>query len=327
MKKKIFVCTLLIMFTFVLLSSASLAKTITLKFGHAGPLKYHPNHIAATKFKELLEERSDGRIEVAIFPQGQLGGERELVESLIMGTVDITIACNGPLANWVSEFAVFDMPFLFEDLDHAYRVVDGEIGEEWNKKLLEQGMKCMGYGANGMADFTNNVKPIRKPEDMKGLKFRVMETKIWLTTMNTLGAIAIPLPFTELYTALEQGVIDGQTNPPLAARSLKLYEVQDYISITNHSVIMSAYLMNPKKFASFSAEDQKMIEDVFREAILYQREELVKQDETDLKSLKDNGMQIITDIDREAFKEATKNIPELMKNEIPLELVERIKNY
>lgn len=327
MKKKIFVCILLIMFTFVLLSSASLAETITLKFGHAGPLKYHPNHIAATYFKELIEERSDGRIEVAIFPQGQLGGERELAESLIMGTVDISIACNGPLANWVSEFAVFDMPFLFEDLDHAYRVVDGEIGKEWSQKLLDQGMKCMGYGANGMADFTNNVKPIRKPEDMEGLKFRVMETKIWLTTMNTLGAIATPLPFTELYTSLEQGVVDGQTNPPLAARSLKLYEVQDYISMTNHSVIMSAYLINPKKFASFSAEDQKMIEEVFKETIQYQREALELQDATDIQSLKDNGMQVITDIDREAFKEATKDIPQLMKKEIPLELVERIKNY
>jgi len=326
MKKKIFLSILLILITFVLLVSASFAKTVTLKFGHAGPLKYHPNHIAATKFKELLEERSDGRIEVAIFPQGQLGGERELAESLIMGTVDITIAC-GPLANWVPEFAVFDMPFLFEDLDHAYRVVDGEIGEEWNQKLLDQGMKCMGYGANGMTDFTNNVKPIKSPEDMKGLKFRVMETKIWLTTMNTLGAIATPLPFTELYTALEQGVIDGQTNPPLAARALKLYEVQDYISMTNHSVIMSAYLMNPKKFASFSAEDQKMIEEVFKETIQYQREALVLQDATDIQGLKDNGMQIITDVDIEAFREATKDIPQLMKNEIPLELVERIRNY
>jgi TRAP-type transport system periplasmic protein len=325
MKKIGILCILLFMLIFVF-NFLALAQTATLKFGHAGPLQYHPNHIAATHFKELLEERTDGRIEVEIFPQGQLGGERELAESVIMGTVDITIACNGPLANWVPEFAVFDMPFLFDDLDHAYRVVDGEVGEEFDQKLLNQGMKCMGYGANGMCQFTNNVKPIVEAADMKGLKFRVMETKIWLATMNALGAIAVPLPFTELYSALEQGVVDGQTNPPLAARSLKLHEVQKYISLTNHSVIMSAYLMNPKKFNSFSSEDQKIIEDVFKESIKYQREMLNIQDETDIQSLEDNGMQVIIDIDRESFQNATKGVPEIMKQEIPLELIERIKN-
>jgi len=317
---------LLILFTTIACFPSLAKSSVKLRLAHGAPLE-HPYQYAATYFKDLIEDKSNGRIKISIFPQGELGDARVIGEGIIMGTVDIALICNGPLANWVPDFQVFDVPFLFNDIEHAYSVCDSEIGEEWNKKLLDVGMRCFGYGSCGMSNFTNNRRPIRTPEDMKGLKFRVMETKIWMQTMNALGATAIPLPFPELYMALQQGVADGQSNPPLAARSLKLYEVQDYMSITEHSVIQWCYLMNPEKFDSFSKEDQELIIEAFKETEKYQRERLVKDYVSDIQSCKDNGMEIIEDVDREAFIKITENISELIKDSVPLELVERIRNF
>lgn len=326
MRKKMFL-SLILMLIMLLMASTVVAagETIKLKYGHDGSLT-HQYHIAATYFKKLVEEKTNGRIEITIFPSGQLGHERELAEGVKMGTVDICTVSSGALPSWVSSFQVWGIPFLIRDRQHAYNVCDGAIGEQWEKEFLAQGMKVMGYGDIGLRNLTNDVRPIRTTKDMKGLKFRVHESKIWLVTMEALNATGVPIPFGELYTALQQGVVDGQENPLATIRSMKFYEVQKYCTITKHTFTPYCYLMNPEKFDSLSPEDQKIIEEAFAATEKYERDIQIENYDKNLQYLKDQGMQIEENPDISAFIEATKNVPKAVEDLVPPELVEEIRN-
>ena len=326
MRKKMFL-SLILMLIMLLMASTVVAagETIKLKYGHDGSLT-HQYHIAATYFKKLVEEKTNGRIEITIFPSGQLGHERELAEGVKMGTVDICTVSSGALPSWVPSFQVWGVPFLIRDRQHAYNVCDGEVGEQWKKEFLAQGMKVMGYGDIGLRNLTNDVRPIRTPEDMKGLKFRVHESKIWLVTMKALNATGVPIPFGELYTALQQGVVDGQENPLATIRSMKFYEVQKYCTITKHTFEPYCYLINPKKFDSLSSEDQKIIQEAFKATEKYERDIQIENYDKNLQYLKDQGMQVIEDVDIPAFIEATKDVPQAVSDLVPPELVEKIRN-
>ena len=326
MRKKIFITLILMLMMLFIVSTVAMAgEAIKLKYGHDGSLT-HQYHIAATYFKELVEEKTSGRIEVIIFPQGQLGHERELAEGVKMGTVDICTVSSGALPSWVPSFQVWGVPFLIRDRQHAYNVCDGEVGEQWKKEFLAQGMKVMGYGDIGLRNFTNNVRSIRTPEEMKGLKFRVHESKIWLVTMKAFNATGVPIPFGELYTALQQGVVDGQENPLATIRSMKFYEVQKYCAITKHTFTPYCYLMNPKKFDSLSPEDQKILQEAFAATEKYQRDIQIENYDNNLQYLKDQGMQIEENVDISAFIEVTKNVPKAVEDVISPELIEQIRN-
>lgn len=325
MRKRGFVILILMLIMLLMVSKVVVAgETIELKYGHDGSLT-HQYQIAATYFKKLVEEKTNGRIEITIFPSGQLGHERELAEGIIMGTVDIcTVA--GALPSWVPSYEVWGIPFLIRDRQHAYNVLDGEIGEKWKEEFLAQGMKIMGYGDIGLRNLTNDARPIGTPEDMEGLKFRVQESKIWLVTMKALNCTGVPIPFGELYTALQQGVVDGQENPLATIRSMKFYEVQKYCSITKHTFSPYCYLMNPKKFDSLSLEDQKIIEEAFAATEKYERDVQIKNYDENLQYLKDQGMQVTEDVDISAFIEATIDVAKAISDIVPTELVENIRN-
>jgi len=326
MIKKIKIIILVLTFFVVLsLSVMSVVAKVNLNYAHDGSLT-HIDHITALKFKEVIESKSNGEIEITIFPQGQLGHQRECAEGIIMGTIDIAAVSSGPMPSWVPDFQLWGVPFLIRDREHAFKVLDGEIGEKWKQDMLAQGMLCMGYGEIGMRHLTNNVRPIHTVEDMAGLKFRVHESKIWIATMKSLNCIGVPIAFGELYTTLQQGVVDGQENPYATINSMKFYEVQKYCTATGHTFTPDLFLMNPKKFNSLSKENQEMIKEAWAETIAYHRQYQVDMEASHLADIKAAGMEVDENPVRIGFIEATKNVAEAVKDDVPPDLVEKVRN-
>ena len=222
--------TLLTAFSAVLLSaSLCLAAPITLKLGHIAEPE-NPYGQGADYFAKLVKERSNGEIEIQVFPSSQLGNQRDLVEGLVFGTVDMTLTGTAVLGNFVPEVAVFDLPFIFRDIPHAYKALD-TVGMDLCKLGEKQGMITLAIWENGVRHMTNNRQPIRTPEDMKGLKVRVMEQPVYIEMMKALGASPTPMAMSELYTALQKGVVDAQENPLAQIATKRFDEVQKYISV------------------------------------------------------------------------------------------------
>jgi len=295
--------------------------SITLKLAHTGS-ESHQYHIASEKFKELIEEKTDGTIEVEIHPNATLGSEGEAIEQVMEGTIQMTtVAADSSLANVMPEMNVFGLPYLFEDKEHVYRVLDGEIGEELLTKANDQNMKGLGYWEVGFRHLTNDKKEINTPEDVKGLKIRVQPAPVWENHMKALGANPTPVDFNELYSSLDQGVVDGQENPLPTIDSMKFYEVQKYVSLTAHTYTPAVVLMNSSVWEDLSEEQQKALEEAVKETTDYQRKFLADKEEEIVNTLKENGV-TITEPDRKAFREVTKDV----KNEqVPEDLINRIK--
>jgi len=299
--------------------------SVVIKYAVVGPDE-HPYTIMATKFKELVEAKTNGQVQVTIFPNAQLGSEREMAEGVRMGTIQMTtVTTDGTLPAWVPELQIFSLPYLFRDRDHAYKVMDGDIGKELGDKLLAQGLRSLGFCELGWRHFTNNVRPILKPEDAQGLKIRVQEAKVWFGLVKALGATPTPIPFGELYTALQQRTVDGEENPVATIRSMKFYEVQKYLTLDGHTYSPGSVLINSKFYDGLSPDIQKAIQDSATEAILYQRQVIAQKETEDLQFLKDKGMEV-AEPDRNAFVEVTKNVPQEVADMVPLELVDRVRN-
>jgi len=308
-------------------NAAKEEKPIVIKYATVGPDE-HQYTIASRKFKEIIEEKSGGKIKVELFPNAQLGGEREMAEGVKMGTIQMTtVTSDGALPAWVPETQIFSIPYLFRDREHAYKAMDGELGKILAEKFEKQGFKHLGFVELGFRHFTNNKREIKEPADMKGLKIRVQEAPIWFALIESLGATATPIAFNELYSALQQGVVDGQENPLATIRSMKFYEVQKYLTLDAHTYAPGSVLINLQFFNSLPEEYQKLIVEAVDEMKVYQRNYIAQKAEDDLKFLKEQGM-IVTEPDRDKFVEATKDIPykEEVKKLVPPELVELVRN-
>lgn len=305
---------------------ADTEEQIVFKLAHVGS-ETHQYHIAAEKFKEVLEESSNNSIGVEIFTGGILGSEGEAIEQVLDGTLDLTtVSADSSFANTVPEMNVFGIPYLFEDLDHVYRTLDGEVGKELLEVSNERGMKAIGYWEVGQRHITNNEKVITSPEDMIGLNIRVQPAPVWEAHMKALGANPTPVAFNELYSALDQGVVDGQENPLNTIYSMKFYEVQPYISLTAHTFSPAIVIMSEKAWNSLSTEQQKLVEDAFEVAKKYQRDTLMEKNEEIIAHLEENGVTVTSDLDFEAFREATKEVQDVVSSEVPAELIEKIRN-
>ena len=301
-------------------------EVVEIKYATVGPDE-HQYTIASTKFKEIIEEKSEGRIKVTLFPNGQLGGEREMAEGVKMGTIEMTtVTTDGALPSWVPDTQVFSIPYIFRDKEHVYKALDGALADELNPKFEEQGFKHLGFVELGLRHFTNNRKEIKSANDVKDLKIRVQEAPIWFALIKSLKGTATPIAFNELYTALQQGVVDGQENPLATIRSMKFYEVQKYLTLDAHTYAPGSVLMNKSFFDKLSAEDQKLVQEAVNEMKEYQRDLISSQDEDNLNFLKENGM-IVTEPDRQSFMDATKDIPNLeeVRKLVRPELVELVK--
>jgi tripartite ATP-independent transporter DctP family solute receptor len=282
------------------------AQTVKLSLGH-GAAPDNPRHIASLKFAEIVKAKTNGQVEVTVSPSGQLGTDPALITAVRSGAVDITANSQGAFANVVPEYAAFGMPFLFADSPSAWKVMDGPVGKELADKTAEKGMVVLGYWDNGIRHMSNSKRPLNTPEDMKGLKMRTPPDAVTVDIMNAVGAQAQQIAFTELYVALQQGVVDGQENPLVNIRSAKLYEVNKFISLTGHKYEMTPFVMNKRSFDGLSETNKKAVMEAAAEATKLQRNLAQDADnklEAELKSL---GA-VINRSNKAAFEKATANV-------------------
>ena len=249
--------------------------------------KGHPQVMGAERFAELVSEKSGGKITVKIFPGGVLGPDLQNFSAMQGGTLDMNVGNASLLAGNVKEFAIFDLPFLFHTREEAYAVMDGPVGKKLFDLLPEKGLVGLAYWELGFRDINNSERPIEKAEDLEGLKMRVIPTPIYVDFMNALGANAVPMPFTETYTALETGAIDGMTNPLINVKDSKFYEVTDYLTITNHMYNPQAVTISKVTWDKLSDTEKKIFQEAALEATAYQREAAQKASEEALEELKD----------------------------------------
>jgi len=275
------------------------AEEIVIKFGHVlAPT--HPYQIGAEKFKELLEANAPQPVRVEIFHSAQIGNEREMIEGLQLGTIEMAIA-PGPLVGFEPMMGVLDLPFIFRDREHAHRVLDGEIGAELAKNLPNVGLRLLAYWENGFRQITNNIRPIYTPADLDGVRLRLPENRIYVAHFNQQGASVVTIPFGEVFTALQQGVIDGQENSLAIAVTNKLYEVQEYLSLTNHVYGPAQVLISEIFWQKLSPEMQEAVREAAEEARDFQRQALADKEQEYLEELKRNGM-VVNEADVEAFR-------------------------
>lgn len=263
----------------------------TIKFAFQNN-KGHPQEMGAQKFVELVAAKSGGKITVKTFPGGTLGGDLQTVSALQGGTIEMTVLNAGILGAQVKEFEIYDFPFLFANPQEADAVTDGAFGKKLLAKLAEKNLIGLGYWDLGFRNVTNNKRPLTKLEDFAGLKLRVIQSPMYLDIFAALGANPTPMPFPEVYPALEQGAIDGQENPFTVIRSAKLFEVQKHLAVTRHVYNPQALLASKKLWDALSADEKKLLGDAAAEATVYQRQVSRSQAEGALADLKKAGMQV-----------------------------------
>ncbi|XQU08482.1 TRAP transporter substrate-binding protein [Halomonas sp. LY9] len=261
-------------------------------------------HIAATKFEELVEARTDGKVNIEIFPNASLGDERTLLEGMQIGTVDMGVITNGPVANFVEEMAVFELPFLFPSPEAAYSVLDGPIGQELLDKLADVNLKGLAYAERGFRNLTNSERAVNSPEDLDGLRIRVMENPVYTDTFRELGANAIPMAWTEALTAMQQGTIDGQENPVNVIHSFKLDETQGYMTLSRHTYAPAIFVMGMPAWNQLPEAAQAVLEEAAQEAAEHERQVNADMEAEQLAALREAGMEINDTPDMEAFQAA-----------------------
>ena len=261
-------------------------------------------HIAAVKFQDLVAERTEGVVSIELYPNASLGDERTLLEGMQIGTVDMGVITNGPVANFVEEMAVFELPFLFPSPQAAYAVLDGPIGQELLDKLSEVNLKGLAYAERGFRNLTNSEREVNKPEDMDGLRIRVMENPVYVDTFRALGANAIPMAWTEALTAMQQGTIDGQENPVNVVHSFKLNETQNYMTLSRHTYAPAIFVMGMPAWTKLPEAAQDVLAQAAQEAAEYERKVNAEMASKQLAELREAGMQINDNPDIEAFQAA-----------------------
>jgi tripartite ATP-independent transporter DctP family solute receptor len=244
------------------------------------------------KFAELVEAKSGGKIKAQVFPGGALGSDQANVSALQGGTIEMASMNSGIFASLVKDFAIYDFPFLFANPAEADAVVDGSFGKGLHAKLEEKGLVGLGYYELGFRHITNSKRPITKVEDIAGLKLRVIPNPINIDWVSTLGANPTPLPFPELYAALEQKAVDGQENPVATINGAKLYEVQKHLVLSNHQYNPQSIVISKKVWDGLSAAEKKIVQDAVNESIKFQREQSRSMAGSLLATLKQNGMQV-----------------------------------
>jgi tripartite ATP-independent transporter DctP family solute receptor len=268
------------------------AEKISLKFGHVlAPT--HPYNLGALKFAEILKNNKDVDIEVEVFHSSQLGNERDLTEGLQLGTVDFALA-PGTVSQFEPKMALFDLPYIFRDRAHAYKVVDGPIGDELAKGLPARGLRLLAYWENGYRNVTNSKRPIEKPEDLNGIKIRVSENKVHVATFKAFGCNVTAMAFGEVFTALQQRTIDAQENPLAIIVSSKFYEAQPYVSLTEHVYMPAHLLISEARWQSFPENVRKVIQEAAIEARDYERKIIAEGDEKYIADLKAANIKVNT---------------------------------
>ncbi|MCK2182877.1 TRAP transporter substrate-binding protein [Halomonas getboli] len=303
-------------------ASAQAAQTINL--GHTLSDSSHYS-VGADAFKETLERLSDGEFEVVEHPSGALGGERAMIEGLQIGTVDVVITSTGPLGNFVPETYVLDLPFLFKDYDQARCVLDGPIGQDLLNKMGEHDLVGLAWSENGFRHLTNSKRAVETPADVEGLKVRTMENKVHMAAFEAMGAHPTPMAFPELFTALQQGTVDGQENPITVIVATKFWEVQDNLSLTGHVYSPAVVLGSPILLDGLSEEERGWFDQAAQASAAATREEVSRLEREGVELLRENGMTVETDIDKAPFQEAVEPAYQIYTDQYGSEMLDRVR--
>ncbi len=275
-----------------------------LKVGHTSNTDV-PCHIGFMKFEEEVEKNSNGRIDVQIYPNSELGSERAMYEACQMGTLEVAYGTSSVLANFYEPLIVLDLPFLFSDVNAARKAMNGELGAKATEGIESTGMYVLGFMENGIRHTTNSKRPINTPEDFNGIKIRTMENEIHMSAFSKMGASPTPMAFTELFTALQQKTVDGQENPLYLIVSSRFYEVQNYLSLTGHVYTTGIATVNKNFWDSLPEDLQKVVNDAFAEGQKVEYAACDEQNVTALETLKEKlEVNEITPENRQLFIDA-----------------------
>ncbi|SEF91209.1 TRAP transporter substrate-binding protein [Billgrantia desiderata] len=304
-------------------SQSLLAADVTLRFGH---LANEQNiwHQAAERFKQLVEENSDGRIEVLLYPNEQLGNEMDLINSIQLGTADMTITGES-LQNWAPKAAMMAVPYAFRDAEHLRQAVESEIGEQIEAQIAERAnLVPLAWFERGPRELTSN-RPIRHPDDLDGIRLRVPNVPLFVSTWEALGARPTPMAFSEVFTALQQNTIQAQENPLSLIESASFNEVQDYVNLTGHVRSWIYVVIGRNRLESMPEELQQIVREAAQEMQVYQAE-LFEEDQQRLEqALQERGMEFV-EVDTEAFAEKARPAVEAALNDEQRELFDAIQN-
>ena len=280
---------------------------------------------AARAFAETIAERSDGAFEIALRPAGALGGERDVIEGLQIGTVELTISSTGPIGNFVPEVYALDFPFLFDDYASAHAVLDGEIGQELLASFQPHGIVGLAWAENGFRHITNSVRPIREPADLAGLKLRTMENEVHIAAFRAAGAAPTPMSWTEVLTSLQQGTIDGQENPIPIVTANTMWEIQDNITLTGHVYSPAVVAMSAIHWDGLTEEQQGWFVEAAQAAAAASRQTVAANEESGIALMRENGMEVIDGIDKAAFAAAVQPAYDEFADRYAPELIARIR--
>jgi len=286
----------------LLVAGGASAQTI-LKVGYATSKESHYG-VGTTAFCDELEKGTQGRYKCQQFPASALGGEREMIEAVQLGTQDLVNTSTGPLGNFVPDTKIVDIPFLFRDYAHARKVMDGQIGQDILKKMQSKGLVGLAWTENGFRHMTNNKRPIVKASDAVGLKVRTMENKVHMDGYKTFGLLPTPMAFPELFTALQQGTVDGQENPIPVILSAKFAQVQKHLSLTAHVYSPAVLLLSPAVWGKLSDSDKQAFVAAARKGGEAQRKKVNDDEDNGIAQLKKDGMQVVEKVDGESFRKA-----------------------
>ena len=253
-------------------------------------------------FADEVKKRTGGRYEILGFHAGSMGGEREAIEAVQLGTQELTLTSSGPVPNFVPETRILDVPFLFRDYAHARAVLDGPIGQDLLGKFDAKGMKALGWCDNGFRHMTNSKRAVNSPADLKGLKMRTMENPVHIQAYKAFGIIATPMAFTEVFTALQQGAVDGQENPLSIIRASKFEQVQKYMTLTGHVFSPCVLLMNKAAYDKLTAADKQAFMEAAKVGIAANRARVDKDENEAVAALEKGGMQVVTNVDKAAYQ-------------------------
>lgn len=327
-KEKLLVLSALFSFLLVgvCVDGAEAAAKYKMKYAAVGS-DTHPSAIAALELAKFVSDKSKGEVEITIFRNAQLGGDRQVAEGMQIGTIEIGVIGSSVLAAFEPKIGIFDFPFLFKTEAAAQRAIDGEVGETITNLLLKKGLRIIGYGTNGYRHVTNSRGSIRKPEDLKGLKIRTMENPIFIEMFKLMGASPTPMSFGELFTALQQKTVDAQENPIILIYSSRLYEVQKYISLTGHVYAVAPLVMSEAFYKRLPKEHQQLMLDAGKFYERRQRELVAEKEAGFLAEMKQAGVQVneLTSAEKDVFIKASDPVYAKFEASVGKELIEKAR--
>jgi len=310
----------------VLMCSVSIsgmaADQIVLKLGYGQPTS-NPRHITAEKYSKWVAEQTKGQVKIELFPAEMLGSDKQMTEAAAVGAQDMVVTAQGVLASYEPKLSAIELPFLFNSSQKVGKVLDGPLGEELAKDLPKKGIRLLAYWENGLRQITNSKRPIEKPADLKGLKIRTPENKMTVDIFKALGANPAPLAFPELYLALSQGVFDGQENPITNIHSSKFYEVQKFISITNHKYESCPLIISEQRWQTLPPNIQKILKEGAVKFAKEHRKMVADGDAALLLDLQAKGMKV-SKPNLQPFQDATRSVYAAWEPVLGKSLVDRI---